>query len=99
MGGKITLSVEIELGWGHHDKPDGNPALSEDREVETKALRRLLAVCDEHRIPITFDIVGHLLHESCDGIHDAPIPTTGSMPIPERMSRRIPTFTHPTSSR
>jgi len=74
MPAPVTLSVEIELGWGHHDKPGEYQALSEDRRAETEALRRLLAVCDDHEIPITFGVVGHLLHHSCDGVHEGPHP-------------------------
>jgi peptidoglycan/xylan/chitin deacetylase (PgdA/CDA1 family) len=35
-------------------------------------LRRLLNLCDRNSIPITFDIVGHLLLETCDGNHEGP---------------------------
>jgi len=70
----VTLSIEIELGWGRIDEPGPHPALSEGRRAETRALDRLLAVCDEHHVPITFDVVGHLLHRECDGHHDGPHP-------------------------
>lgn len=73
MPGIVTLSIELELGWGMHDK--GRYAhLSPSRNAETRALRRLLRVADEYQIPITFDIVGHLFHESCSGFHDGPHP-------------------------
>jgi hypothetical protein len=60
MTGTITLSLEIELGWGlaQFNKLD---TLSDDRRQETDHLRRLLTLCDELSVPITFDIVGHLL--------------------------------------
>ncbi|WP_436344075.1 polysaccharide deacetylase family protein [Natronorubrum sp. FCH18a] len=37
------------------------------RTRESKTLQAVLEVCDRYDIPITFDIVGHLLLESCDG--------------------------------
>jgi hypothetical protein len=75
MVGSVTLSVEIEPGWGHHDLPPGQrQPLSDGRTAETEALKRLLGVCDDHGVPITFDIVGHLLEETCIGSHDGPHP-------------------------
>lgn len=74
MAGVVTLSVEVELAWGQHDK--GSEAfesvLSEGRTSETAALRRLLSTCDDLDIPISFDVVGHLFHDSCSGIHQSP---------------------------
>jgi len=72
MTGKITLSIEIELAWGHHDQQTNHSLLSNRRKIETETLKRLLACCDEYQIPITFDIVGHLLETSCEGTHDGP---------------------------
>ncbi|WP_435156813.1 polysaccharide deacetylase family protein [Haladaptatus sp. DFWS20] len=62
MTGVITLSLEIELGWGYHDLGRFD-RLSRGRRWETKTLHRLLNLCDELDLPITFDVVGHLLHE------------------------------------
>lgn len=85
MSGTITFSIEIELGWGvtQYNKLD---VLSPNRQVETRTLEQLLDVCDELTIPITFNIVGHLLHdnplEKYDGGHKdgrfSDIPITGS---------------------
>ena len=68
------ISVEIELGWGFHDKkpPSAVAELSDDGSAERAALQWLLDLCDEFEIPITFNIVGHLLLDSCDGNHDGP---------------------------
>lgn len=76
MTGKITISLELELGWGMHDLEDPNKfeALSDGRVAETETLHRLLDVCDELGLPITFDAVGHLLLDSCTGAHDGPYP-------------------------
>lgn len=65
--------MELELGWGHHDRPvERRQPLSEGRAEETETLRELLKVCDDYDVPFTFDIVGHLLHERCTGSHDGP---------------------------
>ncbi len=73
MTGIVTISIEIELGWGYHDIGDYRK-LSDGRVAETKALSRLLSLCEELHIPITFDVVGHLLLEKCGGNHDGPHP-------------------------
>ncbi|MFC7098070.1 hypothetical protein [Halobaculum marinum] len=67
----LTLSIEIELGWGVHDLP-GHPHLSPNGEQERRYLRKLLRAADEHGVPISFDIVGHLLLDECDGDHPGP---------------------------
>jgi hypothetical protein len=73
-GGTVTLSLEIELGWGVHDHERENRfwQLDSSRELETEALAWLLECAQTHDIPITFDVVGHLLLEECDGDHDGP---------------------------
>lgn len=89
MPATVTFSIEIELGWGvvQYDKLD---VLSPDRQAETAALERLLDLCDKLEIPITFNVVGHLLRdrplESYDGGHEAGwfdnIPRTGPQEAP-----------------
>jgi hypothetical protein len=71
MTGVLTLSMEIELGWGVHDL-DETAHLSADGEAERVSLDRLLGHCDDVEVPITFNVVGHLLEERCDGVHDGP---------------------------
>lgn len=71
MTATVTLSMEIELAWGKHDKKD-YAMLSNDRGPETETLTTLLTYCDQLFIPFTFDIVGHLLHDSCSGSHPSP---------------------------
>lgn len=74
MAGALTISLEIELAWGTHDK-DSNDRfdhISPRREVETKTLNNLLKLCDDLELPITFDVVGHLFLSSCDGSHPSP---------------------------
>ncbi|WP_224448525.1 polysaccharide deacetylase family protein [Haloprofundus salilacus] len=66
MVGTITISIEIELAWGVHDLGEYDH-LSEGCQQERVYLRKLLDKCDELDIAISFDIVGHLLLDSCDG--------------------------------
>jgi peptidoglycan/xylan/chitin deacetylase (PgdA/CDA1 family) len=73
MTGVITLSIELELGWGQHDRTEYGH-LSSDRSAETEALHRLLDFADRLDLPITFNIVGHLFHDSCSGSHPGPHP-------------------------
>lgn len=73
MSGVITFSLEIELGWSLYRTGKASN-LSNRREKETKYFKLLLDKCDEIDIPFTFDIVGHLLLESCSGEHPGPHP-------------------------
>lgn len=73
MGGTVTLSIEVELGWGVHDL-GAYDHLSADGRKERTYAKRLLDRCDEMGIPISFDVVGHLLLDECDGHHDGPYP-------------------------
>lgn len=76
MSGTVTISLEIELAWGvvrsHPEKIDER--FSAGRRRETETLDRLLTLCDDLDIPVSFDVVGHLLLESCSGRHDGPHP-------------------------
>lgn len=65
--------MEVELGWGVHDLPDADH-LSEDGRRERAYLRKLLRKADECDVPISFDIVGHLLLGECDGSHEGAYP-------------------------
>lgn len=73
MTGVATISMEVELGWGTHDKSRYNH-LSNDGSSEREALDFLLTKCEKHDIPVSFDVVGHLLHESCSGHHQGTYP-------------------------
>jgi peptidoglycan/xylan/chitin deacetylase (PgdA/CDA1 family) len=77
MVGRVTLSLELELAWGMHRKKSYDAYLSAGRRRETAFLRLLLDRCDELGVPLTFNIVGHLLLESCDGSHRSPHPDPG----------------------
>lgn len=74
MAGGVTISIEIELGWGRHmiSSDDKYNIISEGRTSETKTLSQLLRWCEQFGVPISFDIVGHLFHRECDCNHQAP---------------------------
>ncbi|SEH46301.1 Polysaccharide deacetylase [Halopenitus malekzadehii] len=76
MAATITISLEVELGWGFHDLSDPGAVreLSSDGTTEREAMTWLLDKCEQYDIPITFDIVGHLLLDSCSGNHPGPHP-------------------------
>lgn len=75
MVGRAIFSIEVELGWGFHDMEYGDKYLSPGRTAETQYLERLLDLCDELTIPLTFDVVGHLLLDNCTGEHEGHYPT------------------------
>ncbi|WP_345780693.1 polysaccharide deacetylase family protein [Haloplanus pelagicus] len=70
----VVISVEIELAWGLSHLPgrEGIDRHSRGRTAETATLERLLSLCDDLSLPLTFDVVGHLLLERCAGRHDGP---------------------------
>lgn len=73
MAALITISMEIELAWGIKDKlKDKKHRFSPNRKKETETLINLISLCDKLQIPISFDIVGHLLHKKCRGNHPSP---------------------------
>jgi peptidoglycan/xylan/chitin deacetylase (PgdA/CDA1 family) len=70
--GSVVVSVDAELGWGHHD-------LSAPPRERVAAARRgwetLVALFDEFDVPATWAVVGHLFLSECDGHHaDHPAP-------------------------
>lgn len=76
MVGTVTISLEVELAWGLAHVPDAEPLdrHSPRGEREREALERLVALCDDLNLPISFDIIGHLLLDACDGDHGGPHP-------------------------
>lgn len=71
MTGTLTISIEVELGWGVHDLTEADH-LSTAGTLERRYLQKLLAATEECGVPISFDIVGHLLLDECPGSHDGP---------------------------
>lgn len=74
MTAKVTLSMEIELGWGYHEveKKDKYESFSEGRKEETRCFKELIGLCDDLKLPFTFAPVGHLFLRECDGNHEGP---------------------------
>ena len=73
MVATVTLSMEVELAWGQADGNNTDAGLfSDGRKQETDTLKSLLSYCDELDLPISFDVVGHLLENSCSGSHEGP---------------------------
>lgn len=86
--------MEVELGWGIHDKGEFSH-LSKQRHKETKTLEALLSICDDYTIPFSFDVAGHLLHESCNGHPESPHPPNWFDTDPETDCETDPLFYAP----
>jgi peptidoglycan/xylan/chitin deacetylase (PgdA/CDA1 family) len=70
-GGSVVLSLDAELMWGYHDHAT-LPTHKVERARESWL--DLLDHFDEHDIPATWAVVGHLFLEECDGTHsDHPV--------------------------
>ncbi|ELY95283.1 polysaccharide deacetylase [Natrialba chahannaoensis JCM 10990] len=70
--GSVVCSLDAELGWGFHDL---EPLPAERVEAGRRGWSTMLELCEEFEIPATWAVVGHLMLESCDGIHeDHPAP-------------------------
>jgi len=97
MVGTVTLSVEIELGWGlaRSGGPDPLERHGPERRAETDRLNSLLALCDELTVPISFDVVGHLLLDGCNGTHAGPHPAGWFDGDPGTDRRRDPLYYAP----
>lgn len=65
--GDVVISIDGELGWGHHDLPVSPMRIDRSRSGWETALELL----DEYDVPATWAIVGHLFLEECDGRHEA----------------------------
>ncbi|WP_254862665.1 polysaccharide deacetylase family protein [Halovivax gelatinilyticus] len=66
--GSVVISIDAELGWGFHDLESPPNERIERARWGWQTTRALL---DAHEIPATWAVVGHLMLESCDGIHEA----------------------------
>ncbi|MDL5360614.1 polysaccharide deacetylase family protein [Halalkalicoccus sp. NIPERK01] len=64
--GTVVLSIDAELAWGFHDRPDPP---RERIAAARPGWSRLLSILEEFSIPATWAIVGHLFLEECDGTH------------------------------
>jgi len=64
--GSLIISIDAELGWGFHDLPD--PPV--DRlEAARSGWTTLFDILEQHDVPATWAVVGHLLLKECDGVH------------------------------
>jgi len=60
----VAISIDLELGWGLRDLPEERAAtLGSDRSAETRYLARLLELCTDCSVPLTFATVGRLFDE------------------------------------
>lgn len=60
------ISIDAELGWGHHDRED-----PPERRLANarRGWSRLGDLLDRYQVPATWAVVGHLMLEDCDGVH------------------------------
>ena len=68
MTGTLSMSVELELGWGSVQKPPHRQFeqfADRERKRETAALHELLTTCETAGTPISFNVVGHLFQQRC----------------------------------
>lgn len=64
--GTVVVSLDAELGWGFHD----HESLPAERVAGARgAWRFLVDLFEEHGIPATWAVVGHLFLAECDGVH------------------------------
>lgn len=65
--GAIIFSIDAELAWGFHDQS----SLPTNRLVNARsAWRSVIELLETYELPATWAIVGHLMLQRCDGIHD-----------------------------
>jgi len=64
--GSFVISIDAELGWGFHDLPDPP---TDRLDAARSGWLTLLDVLDAHDVPATWAVVGHLMLETCDGVH------------------------------
>ncbi|AFZ74104.1 polysaccharide deacetylase family protein [Natronobacterium gregoryi] len=65
--GSVVLSLDAELGWGFHDLE----RLPSDRvESGRSGWTTMLELCAEYDVPATWAVVGHLMLDACDGVHE-----------------------------
>ncbi|WP_324760525.1 polysaccharide deacetylase family protein [Haloarcula sp. GH36] len=64
--GSFVISIDAELAWGFHDLSE----FPTDRiETGRDGWSWLLDCLNEHSIPATWAVVGHLMLDDCDGVH------------------------------
>lgn len=78
--GTVVVSIDAELGWGHHDLASPPVRRVEAGRSGWTALLKLLSTVG---VPATWAVVGHLFLTGCDGVH-ADHPTPPDWFAPER---------------
>jgi hypothetical protein len=94
MSTTLIISIEVELGWGMHDKSQYDH-LSNKGVDERYTLDKLLKRTEKLKIPVTYNVVGHLILNSCKGSHDGPYPSTWWSEDPGSNSNIDPLFYAP----
>ncbi len=67
----LVISIDTELLWGVANVP-AHPAfkLMRDNPSKTRdAIYDLLSLFEQHHVPATWAVVGHLFLDACDGLH------------------------------
>lgn len=65
--GTVVISVDAALGWSSIDRQTPR---TERAEGARSGWRTLLDAFDEYELPATWAVVGHLLLDDCDGVHE-----------------------------
>ena len=66
--GTVVISIDAELGWGFHDYPATQRPT--DRIARSRwGWARLAETLEQHGIPATWAVVGHLFEHDCAGAH------------------------------
>jgi len=65
--GTVVISVDAALGW---NCTDGQPPSVERAAAARWGWRRILELFESYEISATWAVVGHLLLEDCDGVHE-----------------------------
>mgnify|MGYP003622244240 CR=1 FL=1 len=70
----LLISADFELAWAwRYSKNKGNAKSAIEKAVsERKNLPKILSVCDDYNIPVTWATVGHLFLESCQKTNHIP---------------------------
>lgn len=79
--GTFVLSLDVELIWGVHDRPYRDDFVPVVRAAR-RAIPRLAAALDRHRVPATWAVVGHLLEDCGDAC--AAVDEATAAPLPCR---------------
>jgi len=65
--GTVVISVDAALGWSSIDRQTPRTRRA---DAARSGWRTLLDAFDEHELPATWAVVGHLLLDDCDGVHE-----------------------------